>query len=445
MLPVDILRAQLEQGDFDRELSLIHSGSRLKKSGNRLERLLKRMAETFSPQKAGIASAPGRTEMGGNHTDHNHGRVLAAAINLDCLAVFSEANSSDKDTVTILSENYERPIIVNLSDTSPREEEKETSEAIVRGVADGFRRSGFKISGFNACVSSTIPAGTGLSSSAAFEVLVGRIFNHLFNNSSIGPLDIARIAKRAENIHFGKPCGFMDQMACSFEGILSIDFKNPDNPGIKRVTPGFGQHDCTNDFYGTGYRLCVLNTGGSHADLTPDYAAIPSEMTAAANSLGHTEARGITTAEVLDNIDIIRKQAGDRALLRLFHFIGEDERAVLQAEALLSGDMTGFLRLVEESGNSSSHLLQNCYSTTDPSAQPIPLALHLTGLLLDSKGVARIHGGGFAGTIQAYVHESCFDKYRRTMEKIFGTGSLIELMIRQPGHEFLTAGPKAGR
>ncbi|WP_432736893.1 galactokinase [Maridesulfovibrio sp. FT414] len=437
MHPIYDLRSHLDQNGFDHELSLIHSRARLDESRERLHRLLTRMETSFNPENAGIASAPGRTEMGGNHTDHNHGHVLAAAVNLDCLAVFSPTGDN---RVTILSENYDRPIIVDLSDTSPRPEEEGTSEAIVRGVADGFRKAGFKTGGFNCCVSSTIPAGTGLSSSAAFEVLTGRIFSFLFNGGQVGALDIARIAKRSENIHFGKPCGFMDQMACSFEGILSIDFNNPDNPGITRVSPGFPPTDCSDGFYGTGYRLCVVDTGGSHADLTPDYAAIPAEMTAAARCLGHSEARGISASQVLGKVELIRKQVGDRAVLRLLHFIGEDHRAVQQAATLQKGDMPGFLRLVSESGNSSSHLLQNCYSTTDPSEQPIPLALHLTELILESKGIARVHGGGFAGTIQAYVHDSCFNKYKTTMEKLFGAGSLIELEIRQPGNEFLTIG-----
>ncbi|OEU71673.1 MAG: hypothetical protein BA863_13460, partial [Desulfovibrio sp. S3730MH75] len=291
---------------------------------------------------------------------------------------------------------------------------------------------------FNACVSSTIPAGAGLSSSAAFEVLIGRIFNALFNNSIVGPLDIARIAKRAENIYFGKPCGFMDQMASSFEGILGIDFEDPDNPIVERVSPRFiTDVNGSDGFYGTGYKLCVVDTGGSHADLTPEYASIPQEILKAAQFFGRTVARGITISEVMESIGPLREKVGDRAALRLLHFIGEDERAVQQVKSLQAGNMDEFLRQVAQSGQSSSSLLQNCYNTHEPSEQPIPLALAVTEMLLGSNGVGRVHGGGFAGTIQAYVHESHFEKYRESMDKLFGTGAVIELVIRQSGREII--------
>ncbi len=441
MYSLDNLQRHLDEGGFDHQLSLIHSQKRLTESKNRLARLIRRMENSFSSKTAGIASSPGRTEMGGNHTDHNHGHVLAAAVNLDCLCVFSPSETTE---VTILSENYDRSIVVDISETTPLDGEEGTSEAIVRGVADGFRKAGFIISGFNACVCSTIPAGAGLSSSAAFEVLVGRIFNYLFNENKISELDIARIAKRAENIHFAKPCGFMDQMACSFEGILSIDFNNPDSPGITRVEPGFEQNKDSDDFFGTGYRLCVVDTGGSHADLTPDYAAIPKEMFLAANCLGRNEARGLSVDDVLENIPSIREKIGERAILRLLHFIGENERAILQAKALQKGNINEFLKLVADSGHSSSHLLQNCYSNSEPTSQPIPLAIYLTELMLKENGVARIHGGGFAGTLQAYIHNSCFETYQKYMKNIFGPTSVIELSLRQPGNEFLTIETEAG-
>ncbi len=434
MHSVEAYRKHLEQNGFDRIFGLNHSWSRLDESRTRMEKLLLDMEKAFSPKQICFASAPGRTEMGGNHTDHNHGHVLAAAVNLDCLAVFSPAEGN---VVTIISEGY-NPIIVDISETTPRKEENETSAAIVRGVADGFRKLGFKTGGFNACVHSTIPAGAGLSSSAAFEVLVGRIFSYLFNGAKVDPLQIARIAKQAENIHFNKPCGFMDQMACSFEGILSIDFADPDNPGITRVSPGFDTQNRTAGFYGTGFRLCVINTGGSHSDMTPDYAAIPEEMYQGARSCGQDQAKGLTLNNVLDNIDRIRQLAGDRAILRLMHFIGENERAQQQAAALHEGNMPEFLRLVAESGHSSCSLLQNCYSPATPRKQPIPLALNLTELTLGTNGVGRVHGGGFAGTIQAYIHERDFVRYKHLMENVFGENSVIELCIRQPGNEFLT-------
>ncbi|NDV26769.1 galactokinase family protein [Desulfovibrio sp. JC010] len=439
MHSIDAYRTHLNQGGFDEVFGQIHSCARINESRERMGSLLHQMLENFGRNEICFASAPGRTEMGGNHTDHNHGHVLAAAVNLDCLAAFSPAQGN---AVTILSEGY-NPIIVDISDTEPREEEYETSAALVRGVADGFRKLGLNIGGFNACVHSTIPAGAGLSSSAAFEVLLGRIFSYLFNRKVVSPLEIATVAKQAENIHFNKPCGFMDQMASSYEGILSIDFNDPVNPGVTRVEPGFKSESCTEGFYGTGYKLCVIDTGGSHADLTPDYAAIPEEMFQGAKCCGQDQAKRLTMHKILENIDAIREAAGDRAVLRLFHFLGEDERAVQQAEALHEGDMEGFLRLVAESGHSSSDLLQNCYSPSAPKRQPIPLALAMTELTLGSRGVGRVHGGGFAGTIQAYVHESDFHRYSQIMEKAFGMNSVIELSIRQPGNEFLTI-PEAG-
>lgn len=424
----------LANGGFDELFSQIYSSSKIEESRLRMQNLLHQMREHFAPAQLCFASAPGRTELGGNHTDHNHGHVLAAAVNLDCLAAFSNA---DSNVVIIISEGY-NPIKVDLSDTAPREEEYETSSAIVRGVADGFRKQGLKIGGFNACVHSTIPAGAGLSSSAAFEVLIGRIFSYLFNNGNVGPLEIASAAKQAENIHFNKPCGFMDQMASSYEGILSIDFTSPENPGVTRIEPGFQNANPGEGFYGTGYRLCVIDTGGSHADLTPDYAAIPEEMFQAARSCGLEQAKGLTLNRILENIDNIREAAGDRAVLRLFHFTNEDKRAVLQAEALRNGNMLEFIRLVAESGRSSRDLLQNCYSPSTPRKQPIPLALTLTGQLLGARGAGRVHGGGFAGTIQVYAPNDDFAQYRRAMEQVFGRDSVIELSIRQPGHEFLT-------
>ncbi len=427
-------RDHLANGGFDNLFSQIYSCSKIEESRRRMQSLLHQMQEHFAPAQLCFASAPGRTELGGNHTDHNHGHVLAAAVNLDCLAAFS---SADSNVVSIISEGY-TPIKIDISDTAPRDGEYETSAAIVRGVAAGFRKLGMKTGGFNACVHSTIPAGAGLSSSAAFEVLIGRIFSYLFNNGNVSPLEIASIAKQAENIHFNKPCGFMDQMASSYEGILSIDFTTPENPGVTRIEPGFQNASSREGFYGTGYRLCVINTGGSHADLTPDYAAIPEEMFKAARSCGLEQAKGLTLNKILKNIDYIRETAGDRAVLRLFHFIDEDKRAVLQANALHDGKIGEFLRLVAESGNSSRNLLQNCYSPSTPTRQPIPLALTLTGQMLGSRGIGRVHGGGFAGTIQAYVLNDDFEQYRKAMELVFGKDSVIELSIRQPGHEFLT-------
>ncbi|GAB7022427.1 galactokinase [Salidesulfovibrio brasiliensis] len=418
-------RKALEAGRLDDQLVVMHGTSWLDSSYARIASLLDGMERHFGEGPAIIASAPGRTELGGNHTDHNHGHVLAAAVHLDCLAV---AAPVDEPVVTIVSEGYDSAITVDLSDTAPRPLEEGTSEAMVRGVAHAFQRNGCGTGGFNACVSSTIPVGAGLSSSAAFEVLIGRIFNELFNHGDATRLDIARAARHAENVHFGKPCGFMDQMASSFEGILSIDFENAGNPALEHVQGGFE---------GSGYRLCVVDTGGSHADLTPDYAAIPEEMFAAAKALGRESGRGVGMSELLGAAGSLRESVSDRAVMRLMHFVEENERAVAQAEALAAGDMARFLKLVAESGVSSCRLLQNCYSTSRPTEQPVPLALALTDRLLGGDGACRVHGGGFAGTIQVFVPDASFVGYRAFMEEVFGNGSVIPLDIRRPVPEIL--------
>ena len=418
------LRA-LERGELDIALSVLHGVSSLTQSRKRLTTLLGTAGPILGEHPVALLGAPGRTELGGNHTDHNHGHVLAAAIQLDILAVAAPTY----DTIaTIHSDICEQPIVVDLANTAPRPKDQATSTALVRGVADGFIQQGHAVSGFTACLSSTIPMGSGLSSSAAFEVLTGRILNHLFNADKVSSLEIARAAHRAENLHFGKPCGFMDQIACAFGGVLGIDFDDPDNPGIQRVEA---------DFAGTGYQLCVVNTGGHHADLTPDYAAIPTEMRAAANILGRETARGLTMDDLMESIPMLRERAGDRAVLRLIHFIEEDARAIEQAEALRHKDMGSFLTLLNNSGDSSWRLLQNCFSPSEPTRQPIPLALAMSKHVLNGRGGCRVHGGGFAGTIQAFVPSGRFPAYRTFMDSTFGQGAVTPLTVRQPGHEIL--------
>jgi galactokinase len=366
-----------------------------------------------------LVSSPGRTELGGNHTDHNHGRVLAGAVHLDCLAAFTR---SGNQVVTIHSHGFAKPIVVDLSDTQPHEKEQGTPQALVRGVAHAMKQFGYEIEGFDACVHSTVPLGTGLSSSAAFGVLMARIFNEMAGRSA-STLELARAARRAENIHFGKPCGFMDQMTCAFMGIVGIDFADPDNPALQQVDF---------DLSGTGYTLAVVDTGGSHADLTPDYAAIREEMTGAAKVLGFEAARGIKWKQLLAHAADIRAELGDRAVLRLLHFIEEDRRATAMAALLRQGDMREYLRLVTASGQSSCDLLQNCYSPETPAKQPIPLALALTQRLLGERGGWRVQGGGFAGTIQVYVPEENFADYSEAMVRIFGPGCVLALRIRKP-------------
>jgi galactokinase len=285
---------------------------------------------------------------------------------------------------------------------------------------------GHPVAACDVCVDGRVPVGSGLSSSASFEVCIGQVFNALFCGGTVPPVDLARIGRRAENVHFGKPCGFMDQIACAVQGVLSIDFKDQAEPVVGGVDF---------DFAGTGYQLAVVDTGGSHADLTPEYAAIPDEMVRAAGVLGRASARGLTLAEVLAAAPRLRREAGDRAVLRLIHFIEENERAQAQARALRSGDMDGFLALVRASGDSSWRLLQNCVATVRPLEQGIPLALILTERFLGGAGACRVQGGGFAGTIQAYVPTHRFEEYGRFMDGVFGQGAVVPLMVRRPGHE----------
>ena len=413
----------LRRGALDPVLAELYRPGDVAAQRARYLDLLDCFESRLGPGPATLVLAPGRTELGGNHTDHNLGVVLAAAVHFDCLAV---ARPNEDGVVRIQSKGYDDEIVVDLSDLAPRSGEEDTSMALVRGVAAGLAGNGRKVAGFDACVDGEVPMGAGLSSSAAFEILAGRIFSELFNGGQCTPLELAVAGRAAENTYFGKPCGLMDQLSCAAQGILSIDFADPAAPVVR---------DVDFDFEGTGYRLVVVDTGGSHADLTPDYAAIPEEMGRASRALGQTHARGLTVDAVLAHAARIREAAGDRGVLRLIHFIEETDRAAEQAEVLAAGRMDDFLRLVRRAGDSSWRLLQNCISATDPLDQPIPLALTLTERFLRGQGACRIQGGGFAGTIQAYVPEALFAPYAEYMEEIFGQGAVMPLKVRKPGHE----------
>lgn len=415
-----------KQGSLESTLHLLYGGASNAVQSQRYISLLTRLERWTSSAHAILVSAPGRTELGGNHTDHNDGVVLAAAVNFDCLAAACPVSGN---RVRVRSEGFPDTVEFSFTDLEPRPEEEGTSTALVRGVLAGFVANGHEVGGFDACVSGDVPVGAGLSSSAAFEVCIGQICNQLFNAGQVDALTLAAIGRNAENIYFGKPCGFMDQIACAAQGILSIDFKDQAAPEL---------HEVDFDFGDSGYQLAVVDTGGSHADLTPEYAAIPKEMQMASRVLGQNTGRGLTVAQVLDHASEIRKQAGDRALLRLIHFIEENDRAMAQADALRAGNMDRYLELVRASGDSSWLLLQNCISTTNFMEQQIPLALTLTERFLGGEGAWRIQGGGFAGTIQAYVPVQQFPAYTEFMEGVFGPGSVLPLIVRKPGYECLS-------
>jgi len=360
-------------------------------------------------------SAPGRVEICGNHTDHQCGKVLAAAIDL-CITAVVEPNGTDVVRLNSLEQTYE----IDLTDLSIRFDEKGRSEALVRGVAAWFARNGYRTGGFDAEISSEVPTGAGLSSSAAFEVLIGNIFSSLFG-SDVSQTEIAIAGQFAENVYFGKPCGLMDQTISSFGGLCLIDFRRPQEPVVTPVRADF-----------TGYTICVTITGDSHADLTPDYAAITMEMQAAAAHFNRESLRDVTTGEFFASIGKMRR-LGDRTISRALHYFGENERVTKIATALENGHIKRFLELVTESGRSSLALLQNIYSVTNPHQQGLTLALALSEQILDGKGAWRVHGGGFAGTIIAFVPDELCEAYSKQMSAVFGEGCCHFLSIREKG------------
>ena len=379
------------------------------------------LADTYAPKgRAGIFSGPGRTEIGGNHTDHQHGHVLCGSVDLDVLAA---AALNGTDTVRMQSAGY-APIAVELSDLEPRKSEYGTTAGLIRGVAAGIRNLGYRLSGFDACAVSTVLSGSGLSSSAAFEVLVGNILNALCCEGQLDAVTIAKIGQYAENVYFGKPCGLMDQMGSSVGGAVAIDFADPVNPVIAPVRY---------DFAASGHALCIVDTRSDHADLTGDYAAITHEMGAVAAHFGKRWLREVPEADFRAAIPALREKCGDRAVLRAMHFYADDRRAQAEAEALKRGDFNEFLRLVNESGLSSETLLQNIWSPAKPEKQAVSVALALGRELLAGKGAIRVHGGGFAGTVQAFVPEEAVAAFKAGIEAVFREGACHVLHIRPTG------------
>ena len=367
-----------------------------------------------------VFSAPGRTEVGGNHTDHQHGEVLAASINKDAIAVVSKRSD---DKVNVLAEGFGMTNI-ELSDLTLRDSEKGSTAALIRGVLAGLKENGFNLGGFDAYVTSDVLIGAGLSSSAAFETLIGTIVSGLYNDMTIDPVTIAMIGQSAENRYFGKPCGLMDQTACSVGNLVHIDFEDPAHPVVEKVAF---------DFSKTDYVLCITDTKGSHADLTDDYASVPAEMKKIASLLGHKVLRPVSIEDILDNIVLLREKAGDRAVLRAIHFVNETDRAHDEAEALKNNDINEFIRLVKTSGDSSFKFLQNVYTNKDVTIQNVSLALAISDTILNPDEASRVHGGGFAGTIQAFVKKENAARYQKYMDKVFGSGSCEILSIRKYG------------
>jgi galactokinase len=413
--------AALENGDLDDTLEDLYGRQERSFQRQRYARLLGTMQQRFAPGEIAVVTAPGRTELGGNHTDHNHGQVLAAAVHLDCVAVAAPTPGSK---VALLSSGFSEPICVDLSDLAPRYEEAGKPEALVRGVAAGLSQAGYHIEGWTACVNSTVLPGAGLSSSAAFGNLLGGIFSALFNRTAVTALELARFAKRAENEYFGKPCGFMDQLSSALGGIRHIDLKEPAHPEVVHIDVDFDQ---------AGYQLAVVDTGGSHAELTQEYAAITEEMRAVAKHFDKAVLRGLSMKDLIQAVPRAWQKKGGRAFLRAIHFIEENQRVAAMVAALRQNRVDAFLKQVSASGDSSWRLLQNCYCTAAPLIQGIPLALTLSERFLDGAGACRVHGGGFEGAIQAYVPKVQFEAYRQFMEAVFRPGAVVPLRIRKPG------------
>ena len=419
------LLSSLRAGDHDGALAALYAldgaQSSLDRARDRACRTAGNLMKTFAPSGAAVLfSGPGRTEIGGNHTDHQHGRVLCGSVDMDMLAC---AAPNGKNVIRIQSEGYPA-LEVELEELAVRPGEANTSAALVRGVAARVRELGYSLTGFDACVTSTVLSGSGLSSSAAYEVLVGNILNRFSCGGALDAVTIAKIGQYAENVYFGKPCGLMDQMGSSVGGAVAIDFADPANPVVEKAEYDFSQ---------SGHALCIVDTCSSHGDLTGDYADITFEMGAVAAYFGKTVLRDVPEADFRAAIPSLRVGCGDRAVLRSMHFYDDDRRAAAEAQALKEGNFQRFLDLVNESGRSSELRLQNTWSTSNPRQQAIPVVLAVGAGLLEGTGAIRVHGGGFAGTVQAFVPNDKLESFKAGMEALLGPGKCHVLHIRPQG------------
>lgn len=425
MIPCNTLLDTLAEGGYDDRLRHVYccEGAALEQARTRVRTVAEGFLRTFeraADTPVGLFSGPGRTELGGNHTDHQHGRVLAASINLDALACAAPNGTA---TIRILSEGY--PMTeASLHDLIPDEKERDSSAALVRGVAAKIASLGYTLGGFDAYVSSNVLGGSGLSSSAAYEVMIGVTINHLFCHDALTAVQIAQIGQYAENVYFGKPCGLMDQMASSVGAAVAIDFEDIDAPEVRRVEY---------DFAASGHALCIIDTRANHAELTDEYAAIPAEMGAVAAHFGKAVLRDVPEADFEAAIPELRTELGDRAVLRAMHFYEEDWRAADEAAALTAGNFERFLQIGKASGHSSFMYLQNIYCSTHPREQSVSVALAVAERALGGEGMSRVHGGGFAGTIQAFVPLAKLDAFRARMESVLGASCCLVLSIRPEG------------
>ncbi len=421
MVAKELIKA-IENGEFDSNLKAVYvTDEAVEKQKPRYIEAISDFAELFGQDRdISVISAPGRTEVCGNHTDHNHGKVLAAAINLDAIAVVSK----NADGVIHVKSKGHKMNVVDISDLEPKEENYGNSTTLVQGVTAGIKNLGYEIGGFDAYTMSDVMGGSGLSSSAAFEVLIGSVFSYLFNGGSISAVDIAKVAQYSENVFFGKPCGLLDQMASSVGTFVTIDFESTSDPVIKKVDF---------DFASSGHSLCIVDTGGNHSDLTDDYAAVREEMESVAKALGKNVLREIDYETFFKAIPELTDKVNDRAILRAIHFYNENKRVENAVEALEGGNFDAFKDIILDSGFSSYMLNQNVYTPKNPTEQKISLALAISAELLKGKGAWRVHGGGFAGTVQAFVPNDMLSVYKETIEAVFGEGTCHVLIIRPVG------------
>lgn len=414
--------AAIEAGEMDEKLKAVYvTDSAVEAQKPRYIRLINEFVKLFGEDREVIiTSAPGRTEVCGNHTDHNNGKVLAASVNLDAVAV---ASKNDEDVVRVKSDGHAMNV-VDTSELLPDEAEFGHSTAMVRGVVAKIAGLGYKIGGFDCVTTSDVIGGSGLSSSAAFEVLLGTTLSYLYNDGVINSVEIAKTAQYSENVFFGKPCGLLDQMASSVGTFVTIDFESTENPKIKKVDF---------DFSKSGHALCIVDTGGSHSDLTDDYAAVRGEMESVAQAMGKDVLREIDFEDFKKAVPSLMGRVSDRALLRAFHFYRENERVEKAIAALESNNFDDFKKVINESGRSSYMYNQNVYTPKNPAEQKISLALCISEGILGVDGAYRVHGGGFAGTIQAFVPAELLEEYKNSIETVFGKGSCHVLIIRPVG------------
>ena len=417
------LNAALVSGKFDDRLTYIYGSAALGAQKERYAKALTEFEKLYGADRdVGFYSVAGRSELSGNHTDHNHGCVIAASIDLDIIAV---AAKSEGSVIRVKSEGFREDVVDIDIFREPKDGKTECSAALIAGMAAGFRKEGHAVGGFDAYTTSNVLKGSGISSSAAFEDMIGNIFSHLYNGGKVDNVEIAKLAQYSENVFFGKPCGLMDQVACAVGGIVAIDFADPKQPAIEQI-----DFDVT----GAGYNLCIVNTGGNHADLTDDYASVPAEMKAVAATFGKAVLRDVNEADVIAKIPELRTAVGDRAVLRALHFYEENRRVAKQKAALRAGNLDAFFADVLASGRSSFCYLQNVYTTKNLTEQGLSLALCLAERTLAGKKAAwRVHGGGFAGTVQAFVPNGEVETFRACMDAVFGKGACMVLRIRPVG------------